>query len=249
MYPISCGVLRRPAQSVVLAASAALLALPQAAGADEVRMHGRFIGAPALAPGTAFDLHFARENLAVDYADGSAGGDLRVRRLGLSFHEALSPSTRLGIRLGWAGLTQTGREATRGVDPTGYFAELDFAAQWPRRAPLALDLGASWRYTSVDETDDAGNRTELDWQSAELRPALRIGLGEAVGLRFGASVIAIDGDELRQGTASATTRFDAETNTGGFAAIDLAWADGDAITLRARGGNPAGVYVSFEQRY
>ena len=97
--PISCGSPTGFAQLVgVLAGLAVLLTAPSAAA--EVRVYGRFIGAPALESGTAFDLHLAREDLAVDYADGSGGGDLRLRRLGFSFHEALSPATRLGIRLG-----------------------------------------------------------------------------------------------------------------------------------------------------
>ena len=34
-----------------------------------------------------------------------------------------------------------------------------------------------------------------------------------------------------------------------MAALDFALAGGDFITLRARGGNPAGLFVSFKQRY
>lgn len=249
MHPISCSSRAGVAQWLGIGVVFAAIAAAPGVHADELRGYGRFTGAHALAPGTAFDLHVAREDLAVDYADGSGGGDLRLRRLGLSLHETLSPNARLGIRLGWAGLTQAGRPATDGLSPSGYFGELEFAAAWPRGGRVGLDLGASWRYTAVDDTEPDGDRTELDWLALELRPALRLSLGPHVALRLGGSAIAVDGDERRLDATGATTGFGADGNAAAFAALDFTYGDGDAVVVRARGGNPAGLYASFEQRY
>lgn len=249
MHPISCSSRAGVAQWLGIGAVAGAIAAAPAAHAGELRGYGRFTGAHPLAPGTAFDLHVAREDLAVDYDDGTTGGDLRLRRLGLSLHEALSANTRLGIRLGWAGLTQSGRPATEGLSPSGYFGELDFAAAWPRGGRVGLDLGASWRYTVVDDTGPDGDRTELDWLAFELRPALRLSLDRHVALRLGGSATAVDGDERRLDATGTTTGFGADGNAGAFAALDFTYGDGDAVIVRARGGNPAGLYASFEQRY
>ena len=250
MHPISCTSGARAAQRVVLGTVAAALLAAPAAQAGDIRIHGRISGRPALDAGSAFDLHVEREDLAVDYDDGSSGGDLRIGRLGIAFHETLAPFLRGGIRIGWAGLTQSDRRATGGLDPSGYFAELAFAGAWPHRAPVAVALDAGWRYTSVDDGNAAGDEVEIDWQRLELRPALRLRLGPGVAARFGATAIAVDGDERRRAAStSVTTPFSADGTTGAFAALDLAWPDGDGITLGARGGNPTGLFVRFEQRY
>jgi len=226
------------------------LAIPAApARAADVRVRGAFIGIPSPEEGTAFDAHIAREDLAVAYADGSAGGDLELGRVGVSFHERLAPSTRMGIRLGGAALDQSGRPETAGLDLGGYYVALAFASGWRATHLAAFDLRADLRYTAVRDETDNGHRTELEWLAFDLRPALRLTPADNVSVRIGPSAIAVDGNEDVEAPPEATTGFDADGRVGAFAAVDLYTDDGGVVTLRGRGGNPAGISIRFERRY
>lgn len=221
-------------------------ALPAAADAARVQVHVSGFGYPA---GAAIDLHVAREDLALDY-DDSGEATLRLKRLGLSFYETLGASSRMGLRLGRVAFSQSGRPTTAGLDPLGWFAELDFAGAWPADSRVQAAVEAAWRYSSVSDSDPAsGDEVELDWHTLELRPALRLALGGPLRLDLGASVIAVDGSERSRGATRASVDFSAAESAGGF--LSLAWhrADRDVIALRLRGGNPAGLSVVFEHRY
>lgn len=220
--------------------------LPAAAEAARVHLHVSGLGYPA---GAAIDLHAAREDLELDY-DDSGDETLRLKRIGISFHETLDPSSRIGLRLGRTAFSQSGRATTAGLDPLGWFAELEFAGAWPAASRIQAAFEAAWRYSSVSDRDAAsGDEVELDWQTLELRPALRLALGGPLRLELGASAIAVDGSERTRGASRATVDFSAADPAGGF--LTLAWhrADRDVIALRLRGGNPAGLSVIFEHRF
>jgi len=204
---------------------------------------------PAPERGGAFDLHVLRQDLDVRYEDGSGGGPLEIGRLGVSFYESIAAGARLGIRLGAAGVSQTGRSATAGLDPSGQFLELDFSGAWPHTGPVGLWLGLGWRYTSADAGYANGDTVDLDWQTVVLRPAVELRPTRHLAARLGASVISVDGSERRRGSTNVTTDFRADGDTGAFAALEFLLGGGDVISIRLDGGNPSGAYISFEQRY
>ena len=240
----SCGRYRRRVQPLGLVAALAL-ATVRPAPASEVTVHVSGYGFPDSA---AFDLHVVREDLAGDYDDSAGDETLRLRRLGISLYEALGSSVRGGVRLGYTGFSQSGRPATAGLDPTGYFAELDFAGAWPNDGRLQAALEAGWRYTSVDDSDDT-SEVELDWHTLELRPGLRFAPTPRLALAVGASLIAVDGSERTRGASPATTDISAAERGGGFLALEYYPRPRDVITLRLRDGNPEGLSLAFEHRY
>lgn len=227
---------------------AVLCLFPPGAVADRVQARASgFVGFPDT---SAFDLHIVREDLEVDYDDTGAAGTLRLRRVGISFYETLEPATRVGARLGYAGFTQSDRMTTAGFDPSGYFGELEFEGGWPAGGRFQAFLGASWRYTSVDDTDaDGTTEVSLDWQTLELRPALRVVLTRKLRLALGASATAVDGTERIQTATRSTTDFSQRDGEGAFLTLEYHRDDRDVIALRLRDGNPQGLYVAFEHRY
>lgn len=217
-------------------------AQPAAAASVHARVSG--YGFPDSA---AFDLHVVREDLAADYDDAD-DDTLRLRRVGISFHEALGAGVRGGIRLGHAGFRQSGRATTAGFDPTGQFLALAFAGAWPAERRLQGALEASWRYTSVDDSDET-TEVELDWETLELRPALRFAPTPRLALTLGVSAIAVDGSERVRAATRSTTDFEAAESTGGFLRLEYFPRERDVIGLRLRGGNPEGLSLTFEHRY
>ncbi len=245
MSPISCSAMRRRAQLLGLITSIAAL-LWNSPTRGDVIFRGAISLPPALGPGTAIDLHVARSNLDVTYRDGQGGSALRLSRLGVALHERVSRASRLSLRFGWAGLTQDGRASTEGLEPSGYYAGLAFATAWPPSSAIGADLRVRWSYYAVGASDRRERRTELAWQRLDVRPSLRLAPTKRLGLRLGPTAVAVDGDERFDG---ATTPFETADATGGFVAVDWGFPDGDVVTLRARGGNPRGLYAQFEARY
>lgn len=247
MSPRSSSRVRHPAQGLALTLAVALTAPAAEAG---TAVYGRISGIPAPAAGSAFDLHLAREDLELRYSDGTPGDPMEASRIGVSFYEPLGSGARMGVRLGRLGVSQSGRAATAAVDPTGYFIGLDLDASWPRQARLRASLGATWRYAVADASDEEDNETRLEWQAAELRPAVLLGLTRRVAARVGAAYTVIDGDERRRGpAANASTDFREDGRTSLFVALELYPAPDDVVTLRFRSDQAAGVYIGFEHRY
>jgi len=244
MHAISCIPRRRHAHALGLVLAPALL-LPGPAWSARVHAQISAVGFPDV---NAFDLHIEASDLDADYDDSADDETLRLRRIGIGFFESLNENSRLGVRLGRVDFDQSGRPATEGRDPAGYFAELEFSGMWPARGRLRAALEAGWRYTSVDETDELGT-VELDWQSVELRPAVWLAVSPRLVLRTGASAIAIDGSERRSEATRETVDFEAADPGGAFLTLEYHRTDGDVVSARLRGGNPSGLYVSFEHRY
>lgn len=248
MYAISGS--RHALRAQALGLLAVLCLLPPPAGADRFQVRASGIGFPDT---NAFDLHIVREDLDADYDDTDSTATLRLRRVGLSFHENLNDSSRIGVRLGHAGFTQSGRETTAGFGPTGYFAELDFDGRWPAGSRIQAAFGVSWRYTSVNEVDDADadetTEVSLDWETLELRPGLRAALTPKLQLMLGAGITAVDGSERVSGTTRTTTDFSEADSEGAFVMLEYHRDDRDVIALRLRSGNPEGLYIAFEHRF
>lgn len=240
----SCMRACRLAQALGLAA--ALLAAT-AGPARSARVHAEVRGL-AYPDVSAIDLHVAALDLDVDYEDELTDRTLRLRRIGIALFEPLGDSARLGLRLGRAGVDQSGRPATAGRDPDGYFVGLEFSGAWPRQTRLRAALEAEWRYTALEERDDEGE-VDLDWQTIELRPALWLAVAPRLVLRLGSSVIAVEGSERLRGGERETVDFDAAEPGGAFATLEFHRRDGDVVGLRLGGGNPAGLYLAFEHRY
>lgn len=219
--------------------------LPPAAAADRFQVRA---GGTGYGETNAFDLHIVREDLEADYDDTGTTETLRLRRVGISFHEDLGASSRIGLRLGYAGFTQSGRANTAGFDPAGYFGELDFEGGWPADSRFQAALGASWRYTSVDDRDET-TEVETDWETLELRPGVRAALTPKLQLMLGVTATAIDGSERVLGTTRTTTDFSEEDSAGAFAVLEYHRNDRDMVALRLRGGNPEGLYIAFENRF
>lgn len=244
MHSISCMRRCRRAHALGLAA---IIGCSLPAGVSAARVHAHVSGF-GFADLNAFDLHIAATDLELDYDDSAADETLRLRRIGIGLFESLDESSRIGLRLGRLGFDQSGRAATEGRDPAGWFAELEFSGTWPARSRIRASLAANWRYSSVDETDDQGT-VELDWQTVELRPALWLAVGPRIALRLGASAISVDGSERVRDGNRETVDFDAADSAGAFATLEYHRRDGDVVSARLRGGNPSGLYVAFEHRY
>lgn len=245
MYAISGS--RHALRAQALGLLAALCLLSPSAGADRIQVRASGVGFPDT---NAFDLHIVREDLDADYDDTGSTGTLRLRRVGISFHENLNASSRIGVRLGHAGFNQSGRATTAGLDPSGYFAELDFDGRWPAGSRIQAAFGASWRYTSVDDADaDETTEVSLDWETLELRPGLRAALTPKLQLMLGAGVTAVDGSERVSGTTRATTDFSEADGEGALVMLEYHRDDRDVIALRLRSGNPRGLYIAFEHRF
>lgn len=197
--------------------------------------------------GEAFDLHLAVEDVGVDYADGTRGGDLELGRLGITFSERLGSGLWGSIGGGAVGVRQAERPATDGIDPSGWFAGLDFAALWPAQGRLRFNGAARWRFVRADDADQ-GEQTELDWQRAELEGALVLRTSPRTRLRVGVTHLWLDGDESFD-AAPTSTGFDVDEPWSGFIGLDLFTDAQRAIRLRARGGNPSGARVAFEYRF
>lgn len=221
------------------------IALPEPAGAARVHARVSAVGFPDV---NAFDLHIEASDLEADYDDSDSDETLRLRRVGIGFFEALNENSRMGVRLGRVGFDQSGRPATEGRDPSGYFAELEFSGMWPATGRLRAALDAGWRYTSVDETDDLGT-VELDWQTLELRPAVWLAVSPRLVVLAGASAISVDGSERRSEATRETVDFEAAEPDGAFVTLEYHRTDGDVVSARLRSGNPSGLYVAFEHRY
>lgn len=237
---------QRLALALVVALAPALL--PGTAGAD-VRIYGRISGVPALAPGVAFALHGAREDIALAYGPDADSETLQTRLLGLTLSEAVGERTRLGLRLGRLWTSQSGRAATDGIDPDGHYINLALGTHRPLASGIQVTFDASWRY-AVAEASDNDTERRLEWQTLTLRPALRFPLRERAALRAGASLVALDGDErLREPEGSTTTGFESDGHVGGFLALEFLPRPADVVTFRVEGGPRSGVFVSFEHRY
>lgn len=226
----------------MIGAALSLGSLPGTAGAADSATAARDV------PG-AFDVHIAREDLAIDYRDDSSGGDLELTRLGFAFHEELGAGVRGGVSIGALGIRQRDREATAEVDPTGWYLALDFDGIWPREAPLGLNAGLSWRYSRADRSDEDGNETILDWNAGEFRLALVARLARSVDVRAGMAATAVRGDERFLAEESSTTRFDIEDSTSGYVQLDFHALRTGVIRFRIRGGNPRGAWIGFEHQY
>lgn len=240
MRPISGTCLRSGALLI-----GALVALAPTWAAADPRAGTR------LAPGPvgAFDLHLAREDLTVEYRDGSPGGDLELTRVGIAFHEHIGRSVRGAVNLGATGVRQRDRPATADVDPTGWYFGLDFDGIWPQEGLLRFNAGVGWRYTRADRSDENGDETILDWHTSEARAAAILRLGPAVAVRLGAAQQWIRGDERFRADSSSTTRFDIDDPTSAFLQLDFLTGRGGAIRFQARAGNPKGARIAFEYNY
>lgn len=246
MHARSCSHGAAPTHIAGLAAFLLLgLLLTGAGEAATVRTHVSGFGSPDV---HAFDLRIVANDLDLDYDDAADSETLRLRSIGIGLYERLGDNSRIGLRLGRTGLDQSGRAATEGRDPAGYFAELVFGGMWPGASRIRATLDANWRYTSVEATDDTGS-VELDWQTIELQPALWMALSDRVVVRIGASAIAVDGSERLNETTRRTVDFEAAESAGGFLSLEYHRRDGDVIGVGLRGGNPEGLYVTFEHRY
>jgi hypothetical protein len=244
MHARSC--ISRPGRAHAVGLSLAM-AVALSGPVQAARVHARVSGF-GYADVSAFDLHIEASDLEVEYDDSDADGTLRLRRIGIGFFEALNENSRMGVRLGRVGFDQSGRAATEGRDPAGYFAELEFSGMWPARGRLRAALEAGWRYTSVDETDDLGT-VELDWQTLELRPAVWLAVSPRLVVRAGASAVAVDGSERRSEATRETVDFETADTEGAFVTLEYHRTDGDVVSARLRTGNPSGLYVAFEHRY
>jgi len=243
MRPISCTQRAWHAHAMGIVMVAACFS---ATSTHAARVHGRASDF-GFADISAFELQLAATDLEADYDDGP-DETLRLRRIGIGFFESLGETVRLGARAGRIGFDQSGREATEGRDPSGHFAGLEFSGAWPARSAWRAALEANWRYTSGDEADDEGS-VEVEWQTIELRPAVWFAPTDHLAFRFGVSAIAVDGTEKRRNGVRRTVDFKAEETAGAFAGLEYHRTDGDMISLRLRGGNPAGLALSFEHRY
>jgi len=246
MYPTSSVLTRSPPPSVGAAALALLvLAAPVAADAAS-----RSRLATGLHPDGAFDLHLAREDLDVDYADGSGGDALEITRLGVAFHEDLGGGVRGAIRAGGLALRQSGRAATAEADPEGGYVGLAFAGMWPAAGRLRFNPRVGWHYASADDTEN-GNETTIDWHALELRLSAVVELSHFLALRGGIAGTFIDGEERFELDDSTTVRadFDTEDALSGVLQLDFHTGDGGFVRFRVRGGNPRGAMIIFERNF
>lgn len=253
MRPISCSHPPTLPQRLAFRVLAvlALATLPAAASAD-LRIYGSISGIPAPGPGFGFALHLAREDLALDYdADENSSETLELRRLGITLSESLGERARVGLRLGRLWVSQSGREATAGLDPRGHYLDLVLAADQPLTERVRATIEGSWRYAVADEREsDAEREVDLEWQTWTLRPGLRLATTERTALRAGLSLTAVNGDERRRDPeADLTTDFGADGHVGGYLALDLMPQPDDVVTFRFEGGPRTGVFISFEHRY
>ncbi|GEM_PF-1153901 len=199
-------------------------------------------------PGLGIDLHVERTDLDVRYDDGSAGDRLEIGRIGISLFESPAPGVRLGISIGRLGISQSGRPATAGLDPSGYFVGFDGLGRWALTRRLSLELGGRVAYAEADDSS-GDDRVDLDWWSATLRPAAAVTLGERVELRAGLRAQWLDGDERVTGATRSTTGFREDRVTGGFVGIGLLTGNGGRIHLRADSGAARGLHLLFERSY
>lgn len=199
-------------------------------------------------PATAFDLHIERRELDITYDDGSRGDDLEITQLGIAFHERLSRSVRGTLSLGGTSINQSDRAAIDEVDPSGWFAGLDFVGSWPQTSRIRFAAGGQWQYSEADDTED-GVETVIDWHMAELRSALIADLTPTVSVRLGAAHRWVDGDEEFAAASPSTTGFELDRRWSGYLQLDFMTAPDGAIRFQARGGNPAGARIAFERQY
>lgn len=246
MRPRCCTCHSASAPIVVLLGVVLAWPLPAAAG---VRVQAGAWGWPGYEPGTAFDLHFAREDVAIAYADDSTGDVLELTRVGFGFHERFTAGVRGSARIGGISVDQDDRPATEGLDLTGYYAEVGADGAWPTASRLRFGVDGHWRYTRVSRDRDDDTTVRLDWHSWELRSDLRMTLGTRIDLRLGGGVIAIDGNERVRDNGSSGTGFDADGATSAHAQLDFHTGTGGVIRLLLRRGNPEGVWLSFEHNY
>lgn len=218
------------------------LALPAKTTFASVRVHGT--PGEGREPGFAFDLHYAREDIRLDYDDGGGGGPLRLTYLGVGFHEALATGVRGTVRIGGIEGTQNRRETTADLDPDGYYAEIDADGIWPGGGPVGLGLGARWRYTDIDDSD-----LTLDWHTWELRAAVVGAVGPRISARLGVAVTEVDGRERLRGETRSSSDFSIRGRESAFLQFDFRSGHRGAVRFRVRGGNPKEAFISFEHSY
>lgn len=210
------------------------------------RIGGTVSGDPR--PGLGINLHVERTELDLRYDDGSAGDRLEVGRIGISLFESPAPGVRLGVSIGRQGISQSGRPATAGLDPSGYFVGFGALGRWALTRRLGLEVGGRVAYAEADDRsgDDA---VDLDWWSATLRPAAAITLSRRVELRVGLRAQWLDGDERVTGNTRSTVGFREDGVAGGFVDIGLLTGNGGRVHLRADTGAARGLRLVFERRY
>lgn len=218
--------------------------------AAEVTVRGRIgttVGGDAR-PGLGINLHIERTELAVQYDDGSAGDRLEVGRIGIALFESPAPGVRLGISIGRLGISQSGRPATAGLDPSGHFVGFDALGRWGLTRRLSLELGGRVGYAEASDSG-SGDTVDLDWWSAALRPAVTITLADRVELGIGLRARWLDGVERINGNTRSTVGFREDRVSGGFVGMGLLTGNGGRVHLRADTGAARGLHLVFERRY
>lgn len=194
-----------------------------------------------------FALHIGEGKTALAYANRSV--DTTVQRIGARWQEHYGTRLRLAMRGGYSFVTQTGNDATAGLELDGYHAALAFDVDLFRRQRFKLYAGGTYLYERAKE-ETAGQRIELSWHEPTGRIGAVVGLGRDVELRAGVRHGYIAGAERLRGTINKTMGVGRRHATGAFVGLQLTVdANGGYVGVSGHGGIERGAAVYFGRRF
>jgi hypothetical protein len=195
-------------------------------------------------PSAKRDKNFGLEVSSLDSVWDYDGVDVdtRIERIGIHWHETLSPRFHGGISLGWMDVTEFSNSVVEGSTNPGYFLGIDLRGLLVAqpRFQLSTRFGAS--YNSALGASDS-ELEELSWYEVELALTAQAILGEHVGLYGGGSLAAVDG--RRDGDV--VVSFESSTAESAFVGLDLRVDRSGHIGFQVQTGRLEGGLLYFRR--
>lgn len=168
----------------------------------------------------------------------------------VNWYERIYPGIDIGLHIGKAFFSQSGRPATAGIEPSGFYGGVGIRARFFETSLIQPFVHALYLYRRVKHEENDSSVT-LNWHE----PRVRLGASSApwgpLRIYGGAEWSTMDGRErVENSSASLTTNFEPLNRNIGFLGIDLTLESSGYIGAEGHAGNGnSGFEIYFKKRY